>query len=315
MKLPDLDVLMSNLKETIVVQAETLYLLGGADKGSKLVEELTGVAGVDCLPTDCFGSSEALEQIDLQPLAITRHVQELYATLASCSTGYGPGSDAFDSDWIKQEHLDFIELYLAGLATVALGGLDWTGCINGAVKDLFLRGRAWHHLLEGINAVLWGKADDAFLTPIDLSFIAGIDERSLRNSVGPTRSVRTIEHKAVPGLRVAGRAFVAVNSLDAMAWLRSRKSFQIGPVRHGIVQQRLNNISDLQTRARAALMGAYLTGETQKTLESALGVNELAIRKISDGEADHHLAENLISLVMEKDTEGSSKPSSALSKG
>lgn len=315
MKLPDLDALMSNLKETIVVQAESLYLLGGGDKGSKLVAELTGVVGVDDLPTDWFTTPEALEEIDLQPLAITQHIRELYATLASRSTGYGPGSDALDSDWIEQEHLDFIELYLAGLATIALGGLDWTGCITGAVKELFLCGRAWHHLLQTIDAVLCGSSDDEFLTPIDLSFIAGIEERSLRNSVGPTRSIRTIERKTDPGLRVAGRAFVAVNSLDAMAWLRSRKSFQIAPVRHSIVQKRLTDISDLQARSRAALMGAYLTGETQKTLMSALGVSEIAIRKLSDGEADHQLAENLVRLVMEKNMDGSSEPSSALSKG
>lgn len=315
MKLPDLDAVMSNLRETIVLQAESLYLLGGGEKGSKLVAELTGVAGVDCLPTDWFGSHEALEEIDLKPLAITQHIRELYAMLASRSTGYGPGSDALDSNWIQQEYLDFIELYLAGLTTVALGGWDWTRCIAGAVKELFLCGRAWHHLLEAINAVLGGSSQYEFLTPTDLSFIAGIEERSLRNSVGPTRSIRTIERKADQGLKVAGRAFVAVNSLDAMAWLRSRKSFQIGPVRHGIVRDRLNDISDLQARTRAALMGAYLTGETQKTLMSALGVSELSIRKLSDGEADDQLAETLIGLVLEKNTDGSSEPSSALPKG
>lgn len=315
MKLPDLDALMHNLKETIVVQAESLYLLGGGDKGSRLVAELTGVVGVNDLPTDRFRNPEALEEIDLQSLAITQHVRELHATLTSRSTGYGPESDALDSDWIEQAHLDFIELYLAGLATIALGGGDWTGCITGAVKQLFLCGRAWHHLLQAINAVLWGDSGDEFLTPIDLSLIAGIEERSLRNSLGPTRSVRTIECKADQGLKVAGRAFVAVNSLDAMAWLRSRKSFQIGPVRPCIVQKRLSDISDLQARTRGALMGAYLTGETQKTLMSALGVSELAIREISDGQADHQLAENLLRLVMEKTTDGSSEPPSALSKG
>lgn len=302
MIIPSVEDLQANLRATLVVQSETLWhAVGSNERGSAIVEQLTGVSGVTVFPTDFFSDEQALAQIQLAPLAITQTVLGLREVLENRSIGVGKDSTGIDPDWLEQEHLDLLDLYLDSLPVIALGGWDWTTQKRGALANLLKLGKAWHRLTGTISDSLNGNFDDEVLTPPDLALLAGLEERSVRNLVGPCKLLRSDEHYVGRQSKTRGRSFVAVDRFDALGWLCSRPSFRIKTLRPGLIADHLEAIDAVDLRGRAALIGCFVLGATPTRFAEILGVDTNVVRMLGDGNGDAGLYQSVSEYVTQLD--------------
>lgn len=303
--LPDLLAVHANLRSAIVLKAEDLYLTVGGDLGFELARRLTGVSMPEGLPSDVF--SEALiEEIAIERWAITGHVNWLVEMLATRGFGYRPGDGALDSDFMQQEHIDFLELFLATLPGIALGGVDWTAARAGALRDLLRLATAWQRLAQVVDTGLGGDFEVEELGVGDLALIAGVEVRSMRNLVGPNRSIRTVEISRVPRSPVSARAFASVNRVDALAWLRERKGFWLAPLRPGLISKRLTEIDDPKTQYRAAVLASLITGPSLRQLAATLKVSETELKQLGDGIGNTRLGKRVLDHIIAVDLERAS---------
>lgn len=293
MRLPSIDLLMANIREALVVKAEELSLMAGGARGEQLIELVTGVPGVSQLPTDWFADQTALEQIDPHRHEITRRVLELRTLLLARSCGGKPDDGALDSDLMDQEYVQHIELFLSSLPEMMLGGQDWSGCRNGAVHDLLITGRAWQRLLASIDEGTKGEFGIEYLTATDLALVAGIDVRTMRNQVGPSRALRTIAQYREKRTSVQDRGFAAINRFDAVPWLFGRKDFRIASLKPGLFANRLSDIDDDLARGRSALLAAFVLGMRPDGLAKAMNAGPDAITALGDGVAEGDLPTRL----------------------
>nr|WP_166179174.1 hypothetical protein [Altererythrobacter segetis] len=283
MQIPDRQSLEANLREAVVLKAEELLLTGGGTVGRALAELLSGVESGGGLPTDEFGDAEALATIDPSRLEISSKIWKLCELLEARSLSGRPADGRVDSDAIEQDYLDFIELFLASLPDIALGGEDWTSCRNGAVRQLLLVGKAWHHLQSAIDEGTSGDFSTEQLTAFDVSLLAGIGERTTRNLVGPNKQLRSIEHKKQRKSSIDPRGFVAVNRIDALSWLRDRTDFRIASVRPGLFAERLGRIPDDIDRDRGAYLAALAIGKRTSELADEVGLPASDLRALASG--------------------------------
>lgn len=301
MRIPSVAELERNLRETLVVKAEVLFLSMGGELGVRLATMVTGVpADESSIPTDAFDEAN-LQQIQLAPLAISRSVLDLRSLLVARSLGYGPTSDALDGDYVEQEFLDLLELYLSALPEMTFGGCDWGSCRHGALRDLLLAGRAWHHLVRMIDEGTQGDFDIELLTATDLALIADIEVRSLRNLVGPQRQLRSQELYQKRKTKISERGFAVINRFDALDWLIRRKGFSFARLRPGLLASRIERIEDPLQRGRAALIAAFVLGQALNSLSKALDESELALKAIGDGQGATDVANRLASYVVQFD--------------
>jgi hypothetical protein len=311
MKVPNLTRLERNLRETLVLKAEELSIIAGSEVGAQLVSALTGLNDVHGLPTDWFAAENELELIDIDRLAITACIRDLHARLETHSLGMSVDDGRISCEEIEQDDLDPIELYLSSLPDVALAAYDWTGCRNGAVKELFLLGRAWKHLIEALDYGSKGDFDFEPLTVSDVALLAGIEERSLRNKVGKNGPLRSVDQYRERKSPVSQRGFVAIDRFDAIDWLLSRKGFELGRIRPGLVASRLERISDPIVKGRAALMSAMALGKNFEIVAAETGISTELLKALGDGLGSSEVAQGVAEFVAEHEMKRSSNTASA----
>jgi hypothetical protein len=271
----------------------------GDELGIKLATIITGQASSEgTIPTDAFGGDE-IHTIPIEHLSIYHCIVNLRDLLEMHSLGYGPTSDALDGDFIEQEHLNLLELYLSALPEMTFGGHDWGNCRNGAMRDLLLAGRAWHRLVSMVDLGTRGDFDYEQLTATDLALTAEIELRSLRNLVGPNNKLRSQVQSVARKTQVSERGFATINRFDALNWLVQRKGFVFAPVRAGLFADRLKEINDPISRGRAALITALVRGKSFALLANELAVPEQTLRKLGDGIGQKDLAERLTQHVVQ----------------
>lgn len=301
MRLPTLRDLEMHLRTTLVVHAEVHYLSAGGPLGAELASLLTGQKADSAgLPTDSFDGEE-VGSIPIEHLAIYRCIVGLHELLLARSLGYGPGSHTLDCDFIEQEYLNLLEMYLSALPEMTFGGYDWGGCRYGAMRDLLLAGQAWHRLLSVVDQGTYGDFDAEELTASDVALIADIEVRSLRNLVGPKKRLRSQEQFQKPNTRIGMRGFATINRFDALDWLIQRKGFAFGPVKPGLLAARLEEIPDAIARGRASLIVSLLLGLPFPRLGKTLCEDECQLRALGDGHGDQALARRVAQHIIELD--------------
>lgn len=301
MRLPTLPDLELHLRSALVVNAEVQYLAVGGELGQKLATLITGrAADANTIPTDVFGGDE-IQTIPIAHLSIYNCILRLRELLEARSLGFGAQSDALDGDYIEQEYLDLLELYLSALPEMTFGAYDWGSCRRGAMRDLLRTGKAWHHLACMVDLGASGDFDLEQLTATDLALIADIELRSLRNLVGPNKKLRSQEQYQKRKTQVSERGFATINRFDALDWLVQRKGFAFAPVRAGLLASRLKTIEDPITRGRAALIAAFVRGKPVVRLADELALPALQLRELGDGQRHEELAERLTQHVIQLD--------------
>lgn len=298
MRLPTLSDLEANLRTTLVVHAEVQYLGLGGELGKDLAMQVTGqVVEIETIPTDCFGDAE-LSAIPVEHLAIHKCIVELRALLDARSLGYGPRSGALDGHFIEQEYLDLLELYLSALPDMTFGGFDWGNCRLGAMRDLLLAGKAWHHLASVIDEGASGVFEAERLTATDLALIADIEVGSVRNMVGPNKKLRSEERYLKRKSHVSERSFATINRFDALDWLAQRKEFGFAPIKAGLFADRIAQIDDPIAQGRAALIAALVRGHPFAQLAKDLDLPEGQLRELGDGSGREELAAQIVRHVV-----------------
>lgn len=298
MRLPSKQELKQNIRSTLVVQAEVLYLGVGGELGQVLASKILGVpVGEGTLPTDMFGDDN-IDEIPIEHLSIYQCVMGLRELLEMRSLGYGPKSEALDSDYIEQEYLNLLELHLSALPEMTFGGYNWGSCARGPLRELLLAGKAWHHLATMIDQGTQGEFEPEALTPTDLSIISDLELRSLRNQVGPSKKLRSVERYQPRKTQVGERGYAAINRFDALDWLVQRKGFAFAPVEKRLFANRLETLDNPINQARAALIVALIRGKTFTALAQDLDVQEEVLRELGDGSEHFELAAKVANFVM-----------------
>lgn len=301
MRLPTVPELELHLRTTLVVNAEVQYLSLGGELGLKVATNIIGhSANLHTIPTDVFAGDE-IQAIPIAHLSIYNCILNLRELLEANSLGYGAQSRALDSDFIEQEYLDLLELYLSALPEMTFGAFDWGGCRRGAMRDLLLTGKAWHRLACMVDQGTRGDFGIEQLTATDLALIADIELRSLRNLVGPNKKLRSQEQYQKRKTQVSERGFATINRFDALNWLVQRKGFAFAPLKVGLLASRLRAIDDPISRGRAALIAGLALGHPFNRLAEALEAAELSLRELGDGQGHPELAECLTQFVIQLD--------------
>lgn len=301
MRIAELKDLENHLRRTLVVHAEVHYLSSGGELGLKLATLITGQEAAEgTIPTDAFADEE-LSSIPIEHLTIYKCIVELRELLEARSLGYGPRSDVLDSDFIEQEYLDLLELYLSALPEMTFGGFDWGGCRFGAMRDLLLAGKAWHRLACVVDEGSSGNFEFEHLTATDLALIANIELRSLRNLVGPNKRLRSHEQYQKRKTQVSTHGFATINRFDALDWLVQRKGFAFAPMRSGLFANRLDKVDEPVDRGRAAIIAALARGVPFIRLADELGAPEHHLRELADGQDHRELAKRLTEYVTKFD--------------
>lgn len=301
MRIPDLTDLERNLRETLVVRAEVLMLGMGGELGAQLASLVTGgLVDEHTIPTDTFDGTN-LDDIPVAHLAIHHCLIGLRALLEAKSLGRDPTSTTLDSDYIRQEYLDLLELYLSSLPDMTFGGFDWGGCRNGAMRALLLAGQAWHRLLCMIDEGTYGDFDLELITATDLAMLADLEVRSVRNLVGPQKRLRSKEHHVERKTQVSERGFATINRFDALDWLVSRKDFKFSDLKPSLLAARLDGVANPVARGRAAILCALVRGLPFSTLAARLNLEEKTLRDLADGIGQPQLAERITQHVLQSE--------------
>ncbi len=301
MEIPSLYELKTAFRNALVVNAETLYLLSGMEGLGRELATLYLGRPVDDLPSDEYLANSSLQAIDIDRHAIWQKIAGLHHMLDERRMAMRSGT--IDAEFIQQEMLHFLELFLASIPNVALGAWDGTGVRAGCLASLFELASAWLRLAEDIDDALAGASGFINLRPADLALLGGMNERSMRNLIGPNNRIRTLQGSKGSAARkskssVQSRAFVAVNLVDALDWLGSRKGFAIEPLTPKFIVEHVGEIQDPKVRARAAVISLLTSHRTLKDASILESIPEADLRAAGDSKAsedtisklDDHLA-------------------------
>jgi hypothetical protein len=288
MEIPSLFELKTAFRNALVVNAETLYLLSGTEGLGRELATLYLGRDVDGLPSDEYLADSSLRVIDIDRHAIWQVIAGLHRMLDERRMAMTSGT--IDVDDIRNDMLNFLELFLASIPNVALGAWDGTGVRAGCLASLFELASAWLRLGEDIEEALSGDSSFINLRPADLALLGNMNERSLRNLVGPKNRIRTHEGSKASAARkskssVQSRAFVAVDLVDALDWLGSRKGFAIEPLSPKFVVDRVREIEDPKVRARAVLISLLVAHGTLSDVSMLESIPEADLRAAGDGKA------------------------------
>lgn len=275
MKLPALTDVEDNLKNCLLLKADDLYFTLDEDQGSRLRNEFIGIA-IEGLADENV-SPEDFSRIDLDRFAIYRRVKFLYDIVAGrCLSDGNPNTP--DSEYARQDGLEFVEYFLSTLPSVAMGGCDQTHEAHGAVKDVYAHSYAWLNLVDAISGAFEGETT-CELTISDLALLSGLDRRSVHNKCGPAKEIRTtVGRYAKKERKAVDSAFVTVHPFDAIAWLCSRSGFSIKPIDLAWVTMRLTvhtgqpNTHNSAGRTRGLLVAALVNGTRLNDLLDRLGI-------------------------------------------
>lgn len=276
MVLPDDIALAQNLRATLVAKAEDLALAVGGERGRRLACDLLGAANLPDLPSDV--GDETFAAIAIEDLQMWRIVQTLRDYLLTGAMGWGLKPGSLDPDFIAQETLQLLEPYLQAIAQSAAGGYDWTYSRAGALAELLKAGQAWYALLETVDDAVRGDAQGiGRLTADDLALLSGLNIRSVRNLIGPDRSLRSIAATRGPREGSDRRSFVVVEPLDALDWLSGRADFVLQAPRPGVLSKTTASAkADLQPRAQ--IMALHVLRLTRRQIAAAIDIPEERLR-------------------------------------
>ncbi|PXW73723.1 hypothetical protein C7451_1098 [Blastomonas natatoria] len=288
MDIPSLFDLKTAFRNALVVNAETLFVLHGENGlGAELATLYLGRT-VDCLPSDEYLGTSTLQAIDLDRHHVWHRIAGLHRMLDERRMSSSPGT--INTDDIGLEMLVHLEMFLATIPHIALGAYDGTSVRSGCLRRLFELASAWHRLAEDISDALSGHAGLMNLRPADLALLGSMNERSLRNLVGPKNRIRTLQADKKAASRkgkssVQSRAFVAVDLIDALDWLGSRKGFAIEPLKPAFVVEHVSGIEDPRKRARAALVALLVAHGELRYVSANESLSEKDLRAAGDGKA------------------------------
>lgn len=266
MNIPSFETVETNLRHCLLLKADDLYFTLAEPVGAALRNDFLGVP-VQGLADENL-SEEDIATIDLDRFAIAQRVRSLYAMLdgrrLSLNRDHVP-----DVEDARNDALDFLEHFLSTLPNVALGGLDLTSARNGEVRQIFDLTYAWLNLIGTIEAAFCGEAEST-LAVSDLALLSGLDTRTLRNRCGPGKLIRTSATRASQARGSASPAFVSLNALDAVDWLRGRNDFAISKIDPTWIARRLADAAPAKA-SRGLLVASIINLAALSDLAPSLG--------------------------------------------
>lgn len=266
MKIPSLENVETNLRHCLLLKADDLYFTLAAPDGETLRNNFLGIS-VEGLADENL-SEEDIASIDLDRFAIAQRVRGLHAMLEGrrLSVDREHRPDAEDA---RNDALNFLEHFLSTLPTVALGGLDLTSARNGEVRQIYDLAYAWLNLIETIDGAFYGETESP-LAVNDLALLSGLDTRTLRNRCGPGKLIRTSAVRAPQARGSASPAFVSLNALDAVDWLRGRNDFAISKIDPAWIARRLADAGPANA-TRGLLVAGIINLASLSDLAPSLG--------------------------------------------
>lgn len=267
--------LLRDVATALVLKSDDIFFTVGGDRGRQLRADFLGVRLFDGLASDAFLSDNDFAAIDPHRFEITRHALSLLAMIDARGLGAKSRPHVPDTEITRNFELDFLEHFLSTLPTGELGVWDATHVRNGALKRLFDVSATWLNLIDAIRETFLDNAELFQLRVADLALLSGLELRTMRNRVGPDKPIRTTpkrRHQARRGL--SDPAFVKVHTLDAVAWLIARPSFEIASIDTDWVGRQIHDLSTRAAIGRAAVMTGWLNVGPTKKLAAELDWNE-----------------------------------------
>ncbi|MFT5329981.1 MAG: hypothetical protein ACI9KA_001058 [Parasphingorhabdus sp.] len=235
MKIPSIKDVEANLRNCLLLKADDLYFTLAEPEGERLRNEFLGIEVIGLADENV--SEQDIAAIDLERFAIAGRIRDLHKMLEERKLSLDD-LHLPDTEYGRNDCLYFLEHFLSTLPNVALGGLDLTGAAYGETRQIYALSSAWLNLIETIEEAFYG-ATDSPVAVNHLALLSGLDERTLRNRCGPKKIIRTTTSRVRRSLKSGSHAFVSLNSLDVMDWLKSRKDFEIASIEPAWIDQRL----------------------------------------------------------------------------
>lgn len=294
MNIPPMNELIRDLRIAMLLKADDIYFTVGGDRGMAMRAEFLGADPFEGLAKDIILDEDALNEIDITDLAITEHLQFVVSMLSGRWIGPRGGPNIPDTSVQRSYEQDFLDYFVSSLPQIALGTWDHTNLRNGSLGKLQSLGSAWLELIEAINVSASGEFFS--LTVTDVALIAGVDVRTLRNHVGPSRLLRTEPQEAnrSSSAPLKYRAFVGVNLIDALGWLRERKTFQIECLSTSWIAESIQSLPGDFERSRFALAASLINFGRLDDIAADTGLATEALRRLAGGEKITALAESAL---------------------
>lgn len=277
MEVPSLESVETNLRHCLLLKADDLYFTLAGPNGETLRDDFLGIS-VEGLADENL-SEEDIASIDLDRFAIAQRVRGLHAMLAgrrlSLDHEHRP-----DAESTRNDALDFLEYFLSTLPNIALGGIDLTSARNGEVRQIFNLAYAWLKLIETIEAAFCGETAST-LAVSDLALLSGLDTRTVRNRCGPGKLIRTSATRTSQERGSASPAFVSLNALDAVDWLRGRNDFVMLKIDPAWIARRLVDAAPANA-SRGLLVAGIINFAALSDLAPSLGFTPEQARKWFD---------------------------------
>lgn len=256
MNIPSLNDAETNLRHCLLLKADDLYFTLAAPHGEALRNAFLGIS-VEGLADENL-SDEDIASIDLERFGIVQRIRDLHAMLdgGRLSLNHEHRPDVEDG---RIYTLEFLEHFLSTLPNVALGGIDRTGARNREVRQIYNLAYAWLNLIETIEAAFDGETDST-LAVNDLALLSGLDTRTVRNHCGPRKLIRTSTTRTAQVRKPASAAFVRLNALDAVDWLKARKAFEISKIDADWIARQLSGATPAQATRGLLVAGIVNLG-------------------------------------------------------
>jgi hypothetical protein len=271
------EILERDLRIALTLKADDLFFTVGGEEGERLQEQFLGTR-CEGLASDSLHSPAALAEINLDRFEIADQVISLHGMLETRSLGLKPHQHQPDVDSIRQEALDFFEHFLSTLPKTALGGWDATSVRSGPLLRFYEDCATWANFVEAINDVFYDGPDLHSLRVVDLALLSGLEVRTIRNRVGPSRPIRTTPERRQRESGLSDAAFVGVNTLDVLDWLAQRRDFSICRLDPAWVQRRVEAAREPLTVSRSAIVLGLLTIGSISKIASELGWAEKQVK-------------------------------------
>lgn len=271
------EILERDLRIALTLKADDLFFTVGGEEGERLQEQFLGTR-CGGLASDSFHTPAALAKIDLDRFEIADQVISLLKMLETRSLGLKPHQHQPDVDSIRQGALDFFEHFLSTLPKTALGGWDATAVRNGPLLRFYEDCAAWTNFVEAISDIFYDEPELYSLRVSDLALLSGLEVRTIRNRVGPSKPIRTTPERRQRETGLSDAAFVGVNTLDVLDWLAHRRDFSVCTLDPAWVQERTEAARKPVTVSRSAIVLGLLTIGSVSKIASELGWTEEHVR-------------------------------------
>lgn len=278
MQLPTIKAVETNIRHCLLLKADDLYFTLAAPDGVTMRNEFLGVI-VSGLADEL--SDHEIAAIDLGRFDVARRITALLVMLQSRSLSF-EGAHVPDSEDGRNDGIQFLEHFLSTLPSVALGGVDMTGVRHGEVSQVYKLAYAWLNLIDTI-ANAFDDKDSSMLTVSDLALLSGLDVRTLRNRCGPEKQLRTSPTRSSLSRDSAAAAFVSINGLDAIDWLRARKDFKISVIDPQWIKRQVAGARDsVPHLTRGLIIAAVVNNGPLSSLAAGVGATVEDVRQWFD---------------------------------